>query len=178
MRQDEYGIHESQHEGGTMLRLGGAFLGIIVILVGIGLAGYLFFSVLHYVRQPDAMTSTLDRWEQVLAGDAPVNREQVILVEQTPAATTTEGAPAPPQQTRVTMPFSPGRFGGALLFLLILSMLVRIAIAMIGAGGKLVALANPWQTMYEHLLAKYQREPTTHTVHRTKRTKDNFDDAG
>ncbi len=148
-------------------RVFAASIGIVLVMAGAGLAGYLFYNVIKVMADPRSFSTQVDRWEFVVRGQAndlsPGALELPDRQKQAEAGGAAESDPsiaaeAAPSEAEKIAHFA-GRMGskaarpGALLMIVILlTLLVRIAIALIDSGARLVHLAAGEKEFMKRLL--------------------------
>jgi hypothetical protein len=136
------------------LRLLGAFLGILLVVAGAGMAVMLFQQILRAVVEPEAFKSKLDKWETVVRGNVPM-AEQYIEKDKPDVASDDEA----PKNRQVSLAKSVAevlvvvaRPSAAVFLLLVVALLVSLATAIIDAGGRLIALAVNEQALMRKML--------------------------
>lgn len=138
-------------DGAAETRNFAAWFGMVLIAFGVGMAGWMFFYIGEIVLDPRGFSQQVDRWEFVIRGratdafpDAYETPDGVRLnTAGTDAAVTAPDAGSPDDVER--MAEFVGRVGSKssrpaaiLLLLLVVSLLVRIVLAIVSAGIKLV----------------------------------------
>ncbi|MDK2971297.1 MAG: hypothetical protein PWP23_1052 [Candidatus Sumerlaeota bacterium] len=153
---------DSWGSGHSAFQKAGAGLGLLVIVIGLVLVLVLFFKVLGYLNDPASFKETLDGWEAVLKGDGKdAGKIRVEFGEpQSGAIPTNQTQPFDMPFESLTIPLNLYRPGAAVLVLLILGLLARLAIGIMKGGGHLVQLANPWKQMFEHAVRDFARYRT------------------
>lgn len=138
------------------LRFAGGVIGILLIAIGVVCALLVFRKVWAAIEDPRNYAGAIERWEKMIGGGEP-------LVELSPERLVERQDPSDP--TRRLLTVGPGEGTGiravrlerplaVLVLLLLLWLLARIAIGLIGAGGKLVHLASPWKQMLRDVLVE------------------------
>lgn len=127
-----------------------AWMGLVIIAFGVATSGYLFWKIGGVLLDPRAFETQVDRWEFVVRGrttDAfPDTYETPDRRQITNPDTAAETAPARRDRVEEMAEFA-GRMGSKsarpaalLLIILVLSIMVRISIAIINAGIRLAYL--------------------------------------
>jgi hypothetical protein len=149
---------EPERPAESGVRVLAALIGLVVILVGAALSLYLFFFVLGVLRNPGGVGDSLNQWEQALRGQgADTGGEYVLPLAVTDQGelhfenqelpsdqptTATLAAQATSGRPLVIRP-NFARFFAAIAMLVLLSILIKLAVGLIGAGGRLVRLLLP-----------------------------------
>lgn len=145
----------------TDVRVFAAWFGLVLVAMGVAMAGYLFFQIGRVIMDPRAFETQVDRWEFVLRGRAtdafPQSFETPDLqrISANPTAQPGNGmdtsngmAPisADPVEDTARLLGRIGsksaRLGALMLLTLVLLILVRIIFAVVQAGIRLAALAG------------------------------------
>lgn len=153
---------DSWGSGHSAFQKAGAGLGLLIIAIGLVLVLVLFFKVLGYLNDPASFKETLDGWEYVLKGDGEdAGKIQIEFGEPQRGAIPTNQPPPPEMPFEsMSIPLNLYRPGAAVLVLLMLGLLARLAIGIMKGGGHLVQLANPWKQMFEHAVRDFARYRT------------------
>jgi hypothetical protein len=168
--QEPVMLHRApEPDPGTSFRVTAASLGLVLIGVGALMAGYLFYQIYRVLMDPRPLVDQVNRWEFVIRGRA--NDVPVRPVERAESAKLKAGEPddaadpltpgqhnSSPREIEAAAQFV-SRMGSVsarpaalLLMFVLLGIMVRIAIAFIEAGGRLVNLAAGEKEFIQRLL--------------------------
>lgn len=145
----------------TDVRIFAAWFGLVLVAMGVAMAGYLFFQIGRVIMDPRAFETQVDRWEFVLRGRAtdafPDTYETPELqrISANPTAPSGNGVDSTSGLTSVSadpveetarllgrIGSKSARLGALMLLMLVLLILVRIIFAVVQAGIRLAALAG------------------------------------
>jgi hypothetical protein len=175
--QEEMILHRApEPDPGTSFRTTAASMGLILIGVGVLMSAYMFWQLARVLLDPRPLVEQVNRWEFVIRGranDIPVRpiergdeeklRRQPQLIgnptaNETNPLTPGQGATQGTREVEAVAEFAKrmgslgARPAALLLMLVLLSIMVRIAIGFIEAGGKLVNLAAGEKEFMQRLL--------------------------
>lgn len=169
---------QDPNEGRSFLQGVAAFIGIVLIIFGVVLAAMIFISVLGYIREPADFEKLVAKWEVVVSASGTNEGPGISLErsERSDSFTTPANAENGSEAThtvshqihehRVQLPVNATRLTTIGLLIVLLLVLLRIALGIIGAGAKLVAVANPYKTMHEKLLRELAHARPAQRSHR------------
>ena len=183
--QEEVILHRApEPDPGTSFRVTAASMGLVLIGIGVMMAGYMFYQIYRVLMDPRSLVEQVNRWEFVIRGRAndiavrPVERGEAIKLNSRTPSGRTQASNEPieidplapgqntgaPHDVEVAAQFASrlgslgARPAALLLMFILLGILVRIAISFIEAGGKLVNLAAGEKEFMQRLLAEITRK--------------------
>jgi hypothetical protein len=144
----------AEHDPTAEMRMFASWMGLLLVAFGTAMAGYMFYRIGMVVMDPRSFETQVDRWEFVIRGrttdafpDAYETPERTV--RQPAIANELPAQQASPADSTEEMARFVGRVGSKsarpaalLLIVLVLTILLRIAIAIIHAGIRLAGLAG------------------------------------
>lgn len=124
----------------------GAGVGLVLIVVGVFLVGTLYLRISSWIQQPSQFEPYLDQWERVVGGASPLfvcePSGRKLPTSGSDRATSDHSSPVhlPSPETikvNIARPIAAGTM------LLLTGVLVSLAVGIINAGGRLVAMSMP-----------------------------------
>jgi len=141
----------SNSDASAMFRVLGAGLGLVVILTGCALCLVLFFNLWRAVDHPEVLSGKVAQWTEMLGGDQLVWPVPAGSDPGSDAAARGERSGRGAERIPLARPLA------VFMVVLVYGLLVRLAIALISAGGRLMGLAQSDKELVKSLLFEVRR---------------------